>query len=238
MFFVTINAINKSLLYLSFTKIVYFCNLKNEDIMLQKIYQNNPNSREINKVADLLNNGGIVIIPTDTLYAFVCSIEFKKSVEAIARLKGFSLKKAKYSMLCADLSNVSEYVRPMDKETYQLLRGCLPGPYTFIMDANNNVPRNYLNPNKTIGVRVPANPVCNAIIQAVGLPLIGTSVRTLDEERESEYLTDPELIHELFGSQVDMVVDGGIGEAIPSTVVDCSGGNLEVLRYGKGEIDL
>lgn len=206
--------------------------------MLLKIYQNNPNGRDINKVADVINDGGIVVIPTDTLYAFVCSMQFKKSVETIARLKGFSLKKAMYSMLCADLSSVSEYVRPMDKDVFQMLRQCLPGPYTFIMDANNNVPRNYLNPNKTIGVRIPSNPICNAIIEAVGCPLVGTSVRTLDQERESEYVTDPELIHELFGHQVDIVVDGGIGEDVPSTVVDCSGGNMEVVRYGKGEISL
>jgi len=206
--------------------------------MLLKIYQDNPNYKDINRVADTLNNGGIIIMPTDTLYAFACSMEFKKAVETIAHLKGFSIKKAKYSMLCPDISTVSEYVRPLDRDTFQLVRQCLPGPYTFILDANNNVPRNYLNPNRTIGVRVPANPICNAIIQAVGAPLIGTSVRTLDADRESEYVTDPELIHELFGHQVDIVVDGGIGEDIPSTVIDCSGGQLELIRQGKGEIEL
>lgn len=206
--------------------------------MLVKIYSDNPNSHEVNKVADMLRGGAIAVIPTDTLYAFVCSMEFKRSVETIARLKGFSLKKAKYSMLCADLSSVSEYVRPMDRDTFRLLKECLPGPYTFVMDANNNVPRNYLNPNKTIGIRVPSNPVCNALIRAVGCPLIGTSVRTLDAERETEYLTDPELIAELFGRDVDVVVDGGIGEDTPSTVVDCSDGRLEVLRRGKGDIQL
>jgi len=206
--------------------------------MLLKIYQDNPNYKDINRVADTLNNGGIIIMPTDTLYAFACSMEFKKAVETIAHLKGFSIKKAKYSMLCPDISTVSEYVRPLDRDTFQLVRQCLPGPYTFILDANNSVPRNYLNPNHTIGVRVPANPICNAIIQAVGAPLIGTSVRTLDADRESEYVTDPELIHELFGHQVDIVVDGGIGEDIPSTVIDCSGGQLELIRQGKGEIEL
>ena len=185
-----------------------------------------------------MNDGGIVIIPTDTLYAFVCSMEFKKSVETIARLKGFSLKQAKYSMLCSSLAQVSEYVRPMDRDTFALLKRCLPGPFTFIMDASNEVPRNYLNSNKTIGVRVPDNPICKAIIEAVGKPLISTSVRTLDEERESEYVTDPELIHELFAKQVDLVVDGGIGEDVPSTVVDCSGGGMVVIREGKGEIEL
>ncbi len=205
--------------------------------MLKRIYSDNPNRHDVNAVADILGNGGIAIIPTDTLYAFVCSMEFKKSVESIARLKGFSLKQAKYSMLCCNLAQASEYVRPMDKETFSLLKRCLPGPYTFIMDANNQVPRNYLNPNKTIGIRVPANPICNAIIESLGMPLIGTSVRTLDDERETEYLIDPELINELFGRQVDVVVDGGIGEDSPSTVIDCSGGNMEVVRRGKGDVD-
>jgi tRNA threonylcarbamoyl adenosine modification protein (Sua5/YciO/YrdC/YwlC family) len=205
--------------------------------MLKRIYSDNPNRHDVNAIADILGNGGIAIIPTDTLYAFVCSMEFKKSVESIARLKGFSLKQAKYSMLCCNLAQASEYVRPMDKETFALLKRCLPGPYTFIMDANNQVPRNYLNPNKTIGIRVPANPICNAIIESLGMPLIGTSVRTLDDERETEYLTDPELINELFGRQVDVVVDGGIGDDSPSTVIDCSGGNMEVVRRGKGDVD-
>lgn len=205
--------------------------------MLKRIYSDNPNRHDVNAIADILGNGGIAIIPTDTLYAFVCSMEFKKSVESIARLKGFSLKQAKYSMLCCNLAQASEYVRPMDKETFALLKRCLPGPYTFIMDANNQVHRNYLNPNKTIGIRVPANPICNAIIESLGMPLIGTSVRTLDDERETEYLTDPELINELFGRQVDVVVDGGIGEDSPSTVIDCSGGNMEVVRRGKGDVD-
>ena len=205
--------------------------------MITKIYTDNPNPREVRRVVDLLQQGGIIVVPTDTLYAFACSMEFKRSVEAIAQLKGFSLKKAKYSMLCASLSMASEYVRPMDKDTYALLRSCLPGPYTFIMDANNNVPRNYLNPNKTIGVRVPANPILQTIVEALGCPLIGTSVRQVDSEQEVEYLTDPELIHEAFGNRVDMVVDGGIGEDEPSTVVNCSGGELEVVRHGKGAID-
>lgn len=204
--------------------------------MLVKIYSDNPNSNEINRVADCINDGGIVIIPTDTLYAFACSIDFKKSVEIIARLKGFSLKKAKYSLLFHSLSQASEYLRPMDRDTFTLLKGCLPGPYTFIMDANNEVPRNYLNPNRTIGIRVPDNAICREVIEAVGRPLVCTSVRTLDEERESEYVTDPELIHELFGRQVDMVVDGGIGDIEPSTVVDCSENKLEIIREGKGPV--
>ena len=205
--------------------------------MLIKLYHDNPNYNDVNRIADIINDGGIAILPTDTLYAFACSMEFKKAVETIARLKGFSIKKAKYSMLCPDISTVSEYVRPLDRDTFQLVRRYLPGPYTFILDANNNIPRNYLNPNRTIGVRVPADTICNAVIRAVGTPLICTSVRTLDTDRESEYLTDPELIHELFGRQVDVVVDGGVGDDLPSTVIDCSGGQLELVRQGKGEVD-
>lgn len=206
--------------------------------MITKIYNDNPNQREVRRVADLLQQGGIVVLPTDTLYAFACSMEFKRSVETIAQLKGFSLKKAKYSMLCSSLSMASEYVRPMSKDLFSLLKQCLPGPYTFVMDANTNVPRNYLNPNKTIGVRAPSNAILQAVVEAVGCPLIGTSVRRVDEEIESEYLTDPELIHDSWGSRVDLVVDGGLGEDLPSTVVNCAGGEMEVIRYGKGEIDL
>ena len=206
--------------------------------MITKLYTENPNTRDIRRVVDLLQQGGIVIIPSDTLYAFACSMEFKRSVETIAQLKGFSLKKAHYSMLCSSLSMASEYVRPMDKETFALLKECLPGPYTFIMDANGNVPRNYMNPNKTIGVRVPDNSILQAVVETLGCPLIGTSVRRIDEDLETEYLTDPELIHETFGNRVDLVIDGGMGEDQPSTVVDCSGGEISVVRYGKGPIEL
>lgn len=206
--------------------------------MITKIYTENPNTRDIRRVVDLLQQGGIIIIPTDTLYAFACSMEFKRSVETIAQLKGFTLKKAHYSMLCSSLSMASEYVRPMDKDTFALLKECLPGPYTFIMDANGNVPRNFMNPNKTIGVRVPNNSILQSVVEILGCPLIGTSVRRIDKEQETEYLTDPELIHETFGNRVDLVIDGGMGQDEPSTVVDCSGGEITVIRYGKGPIEL
>lgn len=206
--------------------------------MITKIYTENPNTRDIRRVVDLLQQGGIIIIPTDTLYAFACSMEFKRSVETIAQLKGFTLKKAHYSMLCSSLSMASEYVRPMDKDTFALLKECLPGPYTFIMDANGNVPRNFMNPNKTIGVRVPNNSILQSVVETLGCPLIGTSVRRIDKEQETEYLTDPELIHETFGNRVDLVIDGGMGQDEPSTVVDCTGGEITVIRYGKGPIEL
>ncbi len=205
--------------------------------MITKLYNGNPNPREVRRVADLLRDGGIAILPTDTLYAFCCSMEHKKAAEQIAQLKGYRLKQAKYSMLCASLSQASEYYRSIDRDTFALLKQCLPGPFTFIMEAAGSVPRNFQNANHTIGIRVPENDITRAIIDEVGTPLICTSVRPLDGDDEVENYTDPELIHERFGSRVDIVVDGGMADVEPSTVVDCSDG-VELVRQGKGIIDL
>ena len=198
--------------------------------MITKIYPENPNTNEIRKIGDLLRRGGLIIYPTDTLYAFGCSMSHKKTVEQMARLKGFSLNKAKFSLICSSLSQFSEYTRPLDKDMFALLKRCLPGPYTFVMHASSSVPRNYQNPNKTIGLRVPDNNICRAIVEELGEPLISTSVRIENQEQESEYLTDPELIYDLFGNKVDCVVDGGIGTDVPSTVVDCSNDEIEIIR--------
>ena len=205
--------------------------------MITKLYDDNPNPRAVRRIADMLRDGGVVIVPTDTLYAFACSMEHKRAVEEIALLKGYKLKQAKYAMLCSRLSQASEYVRAMDRDTFALLKRCLPGPFTFIMEASGAVPRNYQNSNKTIGIRVPDNGILRAIIDELGMPLIATSVRPLGEDDEVENYTDPELIHERFGGRVDVVVDGGIADAEPSTVIDCSDG-IELVRQGKGEIDL
>ena len=206
--------------------------------MLIRLYNDNPNVREVRRIADALREGEVVILPTDTLYAFACSMEHKRAVEEIAQLKGFKLKQAKYSMLCADLSMASEYVRAMDRDTFALLKRALPGPYTFIMEASGAVPRNYQNTNHTIGIRVPDSGIARAIIEELGTPLICTSVRPLDDDGdEPENYTDPELIHDRFGSRVWAVVDGGIADPDPSTVIDCSDG-IELVRQGKGFIDL
>ena len=206
--------------------------------MLIKLYNDNPNVREVRRIADALRDGEVVVIPTGTLYAFACSMEHKRAVETIAQLKGFKLKQAKYSMLCSDLSMASEYVRSMDRDTFALLKRALPGPFTFIMEASGSVPRNYQNQNHTIGIRVPDSAIALAIIDEVGSPLIGTSVRPLDDDGdEPENYTDPELIHDRFGNRVWAVVDGGIADVAPSTVIDCSDG-IELVRQGKGEIDL
>ena len=206
--------------------------------MLIKLYNENPNVREVRRIADALRDGEVVIMPTDTLYTFACSMEHKRAVETIAQLKGFKLKQAKYSMLCADLSMASEYVRAMDRDTFALLKRALPGPFTFIMEASGSVPRNYQNQNHSIGIRVPDSAIARAIIDEVGTPLIGTSVRPLDDDGdEPENYTDPELIHDRFGSRVWAVVDGDIAAPEPSTVVDCTDG-IELVRQGKGEIEL
>ena len=206
--------------------------------MLIRLYNDNPNVREVRRIADALRDGEVAILPTDTLYAFACSMEHKRAVEEIAQLKGFKLKQAKYSMLCADLSMASEYVRAMDRDTFALLKRALPGPYTFIMEASGAVPRNYQNTNHTIGIRVPDSGIARAIIEELGTPLICTSVRPLDDDGdEPENYTDPELIHDRFGSRVWAVVDGGIADPDPSTVIDCSDG-IELVRQGKGFIDL
>ncbi len=206
--------------------------------MIIKLYEENPNPRDVARVVKVLEEGGIVILPTDTLYAFACSMQYKKSVETIAQLKGYNLRQAKYSMICQSLSELSEYTRPASNEVFKLLRACLPGPYTFVMDASNKVPRNYQNANKTIGLRVPANNICHAIVERLGSPLIATSVRRLNEEMDDEYISDPELMDELFGKRVDLIVDGGIGDIEPSTVVSCVDGDIELIRQGKGPIDL
>lgn len=205
--------------------------------MIVKLYNGNPNTREVRRVADMLRNGGIAILPTDTLYAFCCSMEHKKAAEEIAQLKGYRLKQAKYSMLCASLSQASEYYRAIDRDTFALLKQSLPGPFTFIMEAAGSVPRNFQNANHTIGIRVPECDITRAIIDEVGMPLICTSVRPLEGDDEVENYTDPELIHERFGHRVDVVVDGGMADPQPSTVVDCSDG-VEVVRQGKGFIEI
>ena len=206
--------------------------------MLVKIYNDNPNVREIRRVADALRSGEVVILPTDTLYCFAASMEHKKAVEQIALLKGFRLKQAKYAMLCSSLSMASDYYRTVDRDIFALLKSSLPGPYTFIMEAAGSVPRNYQNQKHTVGIRVPDNAVTCAVIEELGTPLIATSVRPIGEEdADIEYYTDPELIHDRFGSRVAIVVDAGIADPEPSTVVDCSDG-ITVVRRGKGPIDI
>ncbi|ADY30590.1 MULTISPECIES: L-threonylcarbamoyladenylate synthase [Cellulophaga] len=200
-----------------------------------KIYPENPNADAIKKVVDVLKKGGLVIYPTDTVYGLGCDITNTKALEKIARIKGVKLAKANFSFICADLSNLSEYVKQIDTATFKILKRALPGPYTFILPGNNNLPKDFKK-KKTVGIRVPDNSIANAMVQALGNPIVSTSIR--DEDELLEYTTDPELIYEKWDNLVDIVIDGGYGDNTASTVVDLSDGEPEIIREGKGSIDI
>lgn len=204
--------------------------------MLVKIYPENPNEKEIRRVVDILRDGGIVIYPTDTIYGIGCDINNAKAVEKVARIKGINLKKVDLSFICYDLSHISDFTKPLNNHVFKLMKKYLPGPYTFILPANTNVPKLFKNNKKTIGIRVPDNTIIRELVKELGNPILSTSVR--DEDDIIEYTTDPELIYEKFADLVDVVIDGGYGDNEPSTIIDCTGDELEIIRYGKGEIEL
>lgn len=200
-----------------------------------KIYPENPNPKEITKVVDTLKNGGLIIYPTDTVYGLGCDITNSKALERIAKIKGIKLEKANFSFVCSDLSNLSDYVKQIDTSTFKILKRSLPGPYTFILPGNNNLPKEFKKKN-TVGIRVPDNNIVLEIVRKLGNPIVSTSI--YDEDDVIEYTTDPELIFEKWQNKVDMVIDGGYGDNHPSTVIDLSGHEPEIIREGKGDIDI
>ncbi|MGV1013250.1 MAG: L-threonylcarbamoyladenylate synthase [Flavobacterium sp.] len=200
-----------------------------------KIYEDNPNEAAIKKVVEVLKNGGVIIYPTDTVYGLGCDITNTKALERVAKLKGIKLEKANLSFICYNLSHISDYVKQIDTATFKLLKRALPGPYTFILPGNNDLPKVFKN-KKTVGIRVPDNSIIRAIIKELGNPIISTSIH--DEDEIIEYSTDPELIFEKWQNKVDMVIDGGYGDNIPSTIIDLSGYEPEVIREGKGSLDI
>lgn len=200
-----------------------------------KIFDENPNEKEIDKVIKVLKKGGLIIYPTDTVYGIGCDITNNKAMEKIAQIKGVKLNKANFSFICFDLSNLSDYVKQIDTPTYKILKRSLPGPYTFVLPGNNNLPKSFKNKN-TVGIRIPDNNIVREIVKKLGNPIVSTSI--YDEDDLIEYTTDPELIYEKWGNIVDIVIDGGYGGNIPSTVVDLSEeGEIVILREGKGNID-
>lgn len=201
--------------------------------MLVKLYEENPSQRIIDQVVEVLRNGGIVIYPTDTLYAFGCDALNVRAVEKIYALKGVDPQRNNLSIICYDLSDISEYAR-VDTATFKLLRKNLPGPFTFILNTTSTLPRIYKN-KKTVGIRVPDNNIIRELVLQLGNPILTTTVRDKEDEI-LEYATDPELIHEKWGEVVDIVIDGGYGGLEPSTVVDCTGDLAEIIRQGKGEL--
>lgn len=199
--------------------------------MLVKLYPENPNPRQIDLVVDALRNGGIVIYPTDTVYGLGCDITKPRAVERIIKLKGIKAKDANFSFICSDLGHISSFAR-VDNTTFRLLKRNLPGPFTFILPRLNRVPDYFISKRKTVGIRIPDNPIPLEIVKALGNPILTTSVK--DEDEMLEYTTDPELIYEKYSELVDLVVDGGYGGNVPSTVVDCTETDPIVIRQGKG----
>ena len=201
--------------------------------MLVKLYEDSPNQREIDKVVDVLRDGGIVIYPTDTLYAFGCDALNVRAVEKICALKGINPQKNNLSIICYDLSDISEYAK-VNTSTFKLMRKNLPGPFTFILNTTSTLPKIYKN-KKTVGIRVPANNIIRELVSQLGNPIMTTSING-DDDEAVEYSTDPELIHEKWENIADIVVDGGYGGIIPSTVIDCTKDLPEIVRLGKGEL--
>lgn len=202
---------------------------------LIKIYEENPNQNEIEKVVKILRKGGLVIYPTDTVYGLGCDITNGKALEKIARIKGIKLEKANLSFICNDLSHLSDYVRQIQSSTFKILKRALPGPYTFILPGNNNLPKAFKK-KKTVGIRVPDNNVARAIVRELGNPIVSTSIH--DDDELLEYTTDPELIFEKWSNLVDVVIDSGYGDNKASTVIDLTNDIPEVIREGKGRIDI
>ena len=200
-----------------------------------KIYEDKPNEAAIKKVVDVLRNGGLVIYPTDTVYGLGCDITNSKALERIAKIKGIKLEKANFSFVCSDLSNISDYVKQIDTATFKILKRALPGPYTFILPGNNDLPKEFRK-KKTVGIRVPNNNIALEIVRVLGNPIVSTSIH--DDDAVLEYSTDPELIFEKWQNLVDLVIDGGYGDNVGSTIIDLSGYEPVVVREGKGDVDL
>jgi tRNA threonylcarbamoyl adenosine modification protein (Sua5/YciO/YrdC/YwlC family) len=204
--------------------------------MILHIHPDNPGDRQVQKAAEILQNGGVMIFPTDTVYGLGCDIYDARAVERVARFKGISIEKANFSFICYDLSHLSDFARHVDNVTFKLMKQCLPGPFTFILEASHNVPRVFRNKKKTIGIRIPDNNIIRAIVKELGHPVLTTSLH--DEDEILDYITDPELIYEKYQNLVDAVVDGGYGNIYPSTVIDCSGEEPVIMRQGIGEVEL
>lgn len=200
-----------------------------------KIYPENPNPKEIEKVVKVLRKGGVIIYPTDTIYGLGCDITNNKAMEKVARIRGIKLAKSNFSFVCFDLSNLSDYTKQIDNRTYKLLKRTTPGPFTFILNGNKNLPKVFKS-KKTVGIRVPDNSIAQAIVKELGNPIVSTSIH--DDDEVLEYITDPELIAEKFDNLVDIVIDGGYGSNIASTVVDLTEDEIVIIREGLGDVDL
>jgi len=200
-----------------------------------KIYEDKPSETAIKKVVEVLKNGGLVIYPTDTVYGLGCDITNSRALEKLSKIKGVKLEKANFSFVCSSLSNISDYVKQIDTPTFKILKRALPGAYTFILPGNNDLPKDFRK-KKTVGIRVPDNNIAIQIVEMLGNPIVSTSIH--DEDEVIEYSTDPELIFEKWQNQVDLVIDGGYGENVASTIIDLTGHEPIVVREGKGDVNV
>jgi len=204
--------------------------------MFLNIHPKNPDRRKIKKVVECLKNGGVIIYPTDTVYAFGCDVYNKKAMERLCQIKGIDIKKHNLSFVCYDLSHIANFTRQLENSTYKLMKKTLPGPYTFILNANNSIPKLFKNKKREIGIRIPDNNIPREIVKELGNPIVSTSVK--DKDMVIEYIRDPEFIYQYFKKKVDLVISGGYGENIPSTIIKCIDGLPKILRDGKGDTSL
>lgn len=203
--------------------------------MFLKLHSENPNPRYIKMIIECLENDGIIIFPTDTIYAIGCSVNSSRGIDKIARIKGIKKEKANFSFIFHDLSMLSEFTKPINNDVFKMMKRNLPGAFTFIIEANNNVPRLFKNNKKTIGIRIPDQPIITNIVRELGCPIITTSI--IDNDEISGFMTDPEEINEVYKDKVDIIIDGGYGNKEESTIVDCTDNEIVIIRDGKGILE-
>jgi tRNA threonylcarbamoyl adenosine modification protein (Sua5/YciO/YrdC/YwlC family) len=202
--------------------------------MLLKIHPENPEPRKIKQVVEILQNDGVIIYPTDTIYGLGCSIYSHKAMERICRIKNIDPEKANLSFICSDLSNISDFTKPISTPIFKLMKRLFPGPFTFLLNANNELPKLLKNKKKTVGIRVPNSPIVRSIVDELNAPLLSSSIKNIEDDF-LEYPTDPEEIYEQYRNQVDLIIDGGFGGNIASTIIDCTGDSPVLNRKGLGE---
>ena len=203
--------------------------------MFLKLHSENPNPRYVKMIIECLENDGVIIFPTDTIYAIGCSVNSSRGLDKIARIKGIKKEKANFSFIFHDLSMLSEFTRPINNDVFKMMKRNLPGAFTFIVEANNNVPKLFKNNKKTIGIRIPDQPIITNIVRELGCPIITTSI--IDEDEISGFMTDPEEINDAYKDKVDIIIDGGYGNKEESTIVDCTDNEIVILREGKGVLE-
>ncbi len=204
--------------------------------MLIKLYEENPNPKQIRQLTECLMDGGVIIYPTDTLYGFGCNIFKPKAIERIAKIKNIEVSKNTFSIVCNSISQIADYAKPIENHYFKIIKRCLPGPFTFILEANSKIPKHLHRKKKHVGLRIPNNRITEELVRMIGNPMMSSTVPLNIEE--VEYTTDPELIHEKYGNFVDFVIDAGYGGIEPSTIIDLTGLDYKIIREGKGDLNL